>query len=254
MKMVASLSCQPSCRFITNKNVSIRTKGTANTLVELYRGSGWLLTLYRFLTVSNVLPSPIIDTQAWIALEAAGANYQLEQVSLYGAGGKPDWFWKLNPKGQVPVLVVNNNESEKEIVLADSDLILDEIQRVVGDATKSQLYDTSNDETTTKQVRAFRKCLSEFLPIGKKAVLGGNKDQMWSKLQELDELIEGPYVAGNHMTVADCAAFPFLWRIQQEYSKAWKEHNCSNISKWLDRCSRQPAFSKSIQSSWWWWW
>ena len=29
----------------------------------------------------------------------------MEEVSLYGAGGKPDWFMKLNPKGEVPVLV-----------------------------------------------------------------------------------------------------------------------------------------------------
>jgi glutathione S-transferase len=189
--------------------------------------------------------------QAWIALEASGANYQLEQVSLYGPGGKPDWFWKLNPKGQVPVLVVN--EEKEEVILADSDLILDEIQRVM-DSSQSQLKDGVDNRSTLLKVQAFRKCMSEFLPIGKKAVLGGSDQQMWSKLQQLDGLIEGPYVAGNQMTVADCAGFPFLWRIQQEYGNVWEDHNCYNIPKWLDHCSAQPAFAKSIQSSWWWWW
>ncbi|KAG7341549.1 glutathione S-transferase, C-terminal domain containing protein [Nitzschia inconspicua] len=207
-------SSPPSCRFITNKMCPFAQK-------------------------------------AWIALEAAGAKYNLEQVSLYGPGGKPDWFWKLNPKGQVPVLVVE----DEDLVLADSDLILDEIQRVV-DAKRSKLYDVmSNDDVNaTQKVQSFRNCLSEFLPIGKKAVLGGNNDKMWTKLQELDALIQTPYVAGEQLTVADCAGFPFLWRIQQEYGNVWEEHGCNNIPQWLEQCSRQPAFAKSIQSSWWWWW
>eukprot|EP00980_Cylindrotheca_fusiformis_P020468 scaffold7519_cov54-Cylindrotheca_fusiformis.AAC.2 len=101
--------------------------------------------------------------KAWIALEASGTNYQLEEISLYGSGGKPNWFWELNPKGTVPVLVVCDNNN---IVLPDSDLILNEIELVPGGET---LVPTDESALATKN--AFRKILSEFLPIGKQAIV-----------------------------------------------------------------------------------
>mmetsp|Transcript_18838 Transcript_18838/g.33204 ORF Transcript_18838/g.33204 Transcript_18838/m.33204 type:complete len:242 (+) Transcript_18838:44-769(+) len=207
----------PSCRFVTNKMCPFAQK-------------------------------------AWIALEAANANYKLEQVSLYGPGGKPDWFWKLNPKGEVPILVIDDS-----VVLADSDLILDEIGRVLDSSTSSpspsNLVAPNSDDPKElhNTVQAFRECLREFLPIGKQAVLGGDKKKMWTKLQELDSLIKGPFVAGDQLTVADCAGFPFLWRIDNEFGD-WEDHGCNNIPVWLKHCSQQPAFAKSIQRSWWWWW
>jgi glutathione S-transferase len=187
-------------------------------------------------------------------LEAANANYKLEQVSLYGPGGKPDWFWELNPKGQVPVLVVDY-ENEEPVILADSDLILDEIGRVMDDASMLALPGKSMDSTEAdKKVQAFRVCLKDFLPIGKQAVLGGKQEKMWAKLRELDALIAGPFVTGEELTIADCAGFPFLWRLDQEYKNNWEENECHKIPNWLKHCSQNPVFSNSVQRSWWWWW
>jgi glutathione S-transferase len=178
-------------------------------------------------------------------LEAAQAPYELEQVSLYGPNGKPDWFWKLNPKGEVPVLVCHGGE----VILADSDLILDEI----GTAVEGGSDIVPKDEDGIARAKGFRSKLREFLPIGKKAVLGGDKDKMWSKLKELDNLIEGPYVCGEDVTVADCAGFPFLWRIDNEYGPV-EDYGCGNVRTWLDTCKKNKAFSETIQQSWWWWW
>ena len=202
--------------------------------------------------------------KAWIALETSGAAYKLEQVSLYGPGGKPDWFWKLNPKGEVPIVVVFSKKDNQQLVLADSDLILDEIQQCIAagggggesDGGDSLLYlpSSTGDTETQNKINTFRACLKEFLPIGKKAVLGGSKEKMWSKLQELDSLIVGPFVTGDKITVADCAGFPFLWRIDNEYGTQWEKYGCTNIPNWLEQCSQQPSFSRTVQGSWWWWW
>lgn len=172
----------------------------------------------------------------------------MEEISLYGSNGKPDWFWKLNPKGTVPVLVCHGGA----IILADSDLILDEIGNVVVVQGGSKLL-VPEDEKTQKRVQQFRDTLSQFLPIGKMAVLGGDKEKMWSKLKELDTLVQGPYICGEGITVADCAAFPFLWRIHDEFGSLG-QHGCPNIQQWLATCSENPAFSKTVQGSWWWWW
>jgi len=42
--------------------------------------------------------------KAWITLEEKQVPFELVEIGLYGAGGKPDWFMKMNPKGLVPVL------------------------------------------------------------------------------------------------------------------------------------------------------
>ena len=178
-------------------------------------------------------------------MEAAKIPYSLEQISLYGPNGKPDWFWELNPKGQVPVLVCDGGAR----VLADSDLILDEI----GSVAESGLDIVPRGDDQIAQVKEFRAALIDFLPVGKKATLGGNKEEMVAKLRDLDELIEGPYVCGEQVSIADCAGFPFLWRIDTEYGPV-EEHGCERMRVWLDNCKSNQAFSKTIQQSWWWWW
>ena len=133
--------------------------------------------------------------------------------------------------------------------MADSDLILDKICDVVeGGATLAP-----KDDKAKKQVESFRKTLNEFLPIGKKAVQGGNKSKMWSKLKEFDSKIVGPYVCGDQVTVADCAGFPFVWRIESEFGPV-EDQGCDNLRRWLDTCQENPGFAKTIQGSWWWWW
>ena len=202
-------------------------------------------------------------------MEAAEVPYKLEQVPLYGSGGKPSWFMKLNPRGQVPVLVVKDDNDTDEVVLADSDLILDEMGMVMDsvfpktqpNSSNQSLETESSDEEKVAKIQSFRSALNEFLPIGKSAVLGGDKNRMWSKLRELDALMDtngqpSYIITGtNRPTVADCAAFPFLWRIDQEFgSTSWEDNGCQNIPSWLDFCKKQPPFKNSIQRSWWWWW
>jgi glutathione S-transferase len=180
----------------------------------------------------------------------------MKEISLYGPGGKPDWFLQLNPKGTVPVLVCHATPRGDTLLrpLTDSDEILDRFCDAVPGG--SQLV--PGDKKA--QIAEFRSTMSTFLPIGKNAILGGggrggSKAKLWEKMVEIDSLIQGPYVCGHEVTVADCAAFPFLWRIQKEYGgDKLEENGCSSIKAWLATCERNEAFSKTIQSSWWWWW
>lgn len=183
--------------------------------------------------------------KVWIALEASGATYDMEEISLYGPGGKPGWFLKLNPKGTVPVLVCHGGT----MTMGDSDEILDRFSEGVAEGSKL----VPSGEKEEQIMKGFRSKLNEFLPIGKKAILGGGKDKMWDPLAEIDSMILGPYVCGDEVTVADCAAFPFLWRIENEFG-CMKEEGYKKIKKWLQTCEENKAFSKTIQQSWWWWW
>jgi len=180
--------------------------------------------------------------KAWVALECASLPYTLEEISLYGAGGKPDWFWKLNPDGTVPVLVCGENQ-----VFPDSDLILNAIEEGGIDGAAASLIEASK----TQQVKEWRSTINKkLIPVGKKAVLGGSKHQLFDLLETLDNKVTGPFLVGESVTTADCHAFPFLWRIHQEYGLG----EYPALNSWLDHCLQHPAFRKTIQKAWWWWW
>jgi len=156
----------------------------------------------------------------------------MREVSLYGPGGKPDWFWELNPAGTVPIVVSSAEDNNgKEEVFADSELILDAIGngriRMTGDTNDEEdgvslLLTSKLSKEEEARVNQWRSTISEkLIPVGKSAVLGGSLSKLRSLLKEMnDRMVEdddGPYLVGNRVTVADCAAFPFLWRIDQEF-------------------------------------
>eukprot|EP00581_Thalassiosira_minuscula_P010457 CAMPEP_0183710546 /NCGR_PEP_ID=MMETSP0737-20130205/6254_1 /TAXON_ID=385413 /ORGANISM="Thalassiosira miniscula, Strain CCMP1093" /LENGTH=208 /DNA_ID=CAMNT_0025938839 /DNA_START=234 /DNA_END=857 /DNA_ORIENTATION=+ len=151
--------------------------------------------------------------KAWIALEASDCSYDMREVSLYGAGGKPDWFWKLNPSGTVPIVTVGAD------VFADSELILDAVgDGRVGTSGGGVSFTSELTEEEKSHVNRWRTTLSkQLVPVGKSAVLGGSVPKLRSLLKELNGMVVGPYLVGEKLTVADCAAFPFLWRIDQEF-------------------------------------
>ena len=199
--------------------------------------------------------------KAWIALEASNTPYTLEEISLYGSNGKPSWFLKLNPAGTVPVL--NIDTSNGNVVLPDSDLILDYIHDN-GLSTSS----TSTDTTNKEKIDSWRDIVNtKLIPIGKKAVLSSgsssSKQKLYDLLSDMDTKLSNEqqqynndnkntkYLCGNEITVADCCLFPFLWRIDQEFGI----EEYTNLNQWLHTCCRnEDVFGKTIQRSWWWWW
>jgi len=184
--------------------------------------------------------------KAWIALQVCGAPYEMKEVSLYGSNGKPAWFMELNPDGTVPVLECYGGA----IILPDSDLILDKIcEGAVEGGTKLR---ATNEEMETL-VKEFREDIATMLPVGKAVVLGdrGRRDELFGILKCMNDKVVGPYLCGPIVTIADCAAFPFLWRLDNEFGL---EKECPRLKEWLSKCGEMEAFSKTVQGSWWWWW
>jgi len=164
---------------------------------------------------------------------------------------KPDWFWKLNPDGTVPVVVVSDT-SKDEDVFADSELILDAVDDGRIPSNDGILQTTSGlSEQEKENVDKWRRMISkQLIPIGKSAVLGGSLPKLRTLLKELDDCVTGTYLAGEKMTTADAAAFPFFWRLDKEYGIEEK-----NLRAWLDTCMKTESIKRTIPSQgWWWWW
>lgn len=193
--------------------------------------------------------------KAWLALEVSKLPYEMEEISLYGRNGKPDWFLKLNPKGTVPVVVANGGA----VVFPDSDVILDQFETKTN-TTKAvlqgsvPLYPPADRQDVRTQIEEWRKRINAMLPDGKQAVLSGKlTSKLDQHLQGMEDAVIEPYLASQRCTTADCHAFPFVWRLAQEYSSEFPTQY-PKLSKWLQFCAEQPSFATTIQSSWWWWW
>jgi glutathione S-transferase len=173
----------------------------------------------------------------------------MEEISLYGSNGKPDWFLKLNPKGTVPVLVSHGGAA----VYPDSDVVLDQYE--AGNLKgMTPIYPPGDRQDVRECIKTWRNRINAMLPDGKAAVLGGD---MTAALQQhlaiMNKAVEGPYLASQRVTTADCHAFPFVWRLSQEYPSAF-EKDFTALRDWLDLCGEQTAFARTIQPNWWWWW
>ena len=119
--------------------------------------------------------------KCWVALEASHMHYEMKEIGLYGAGGKPNWFLKLNPKGTVPVLEV---DGESPTIYPDSELILDYIN------SNTDLKSPEKDE----EIKKWRNIVSnQIIPIGKRAVLGGAESNLKNCCKRLIVKLKGHF-------------------------------------------------------------
>ena len=168
-----------------------------------------------------------------------------------------DWFWKYNPQGTVPVVVVTDDNGAEQ-VFADSELILDTVgDGSIGNSdnrdTILQMTSELSDEERANVSKWRSIILKQLNPVGKSAVLGGSLPKLRSLLKELNNNVAGPYLVGDKMTVADCAAFPFLWRIDSEFGIGGEGEE--NLRMWLDKCMDTTSIKRTIPAQgWWWWW
>ncbi|CEM18442.1 unnamed protein product [Vitrella brassicaformis CCMP3155] len=184
--------------------------------------------------------------RTWIALEEAGLPYKLTEVSLYGAGGKPKWFLDLNPKGLVPVLVIDGQP------VAESEATLDAI---------AELAPSLATPTPSKR-QQWRDMLEQrLIPVGKAAVLNPSSKNMaalrvviaeWeAKLRERPG--KGHFLCGEALSIADVSAVPFWSRLQEEMDCVGAEE-FPLTHEWLAACRAREAVRRTQMSSWWWWW
>lgn len=179
--------------------------------------------------------------RAWLGLEESGLPYTLRECELYP---KPKWLLEINPKGKVPVLM---DEEGRPIV--ESEVIVDAIA-----ARAPGLANESGDADAARRVSSWRRILNtELLPAGEGAKLGGRMEPLNRVLRKMDELVQGPFVAGDAFGVAEVSAAPMLQRLFEE---RLVPSDCARLHDWWRAVSERPAFQQTKLSpgSYWWWW
>jgi len=181
--------------------------------------------------------------KVWVCLEEKKVDYDLVEVGLYGSGGKPDWFMKLNPKGLVPVL----KHGSKGVT--ESNDVCRYIDANFG--AKGSLSPGGSSE-----VDAWLKLMdSEVLPAGKAMVNGGsNAEAFHQAMSKFESKLKGPFLLGDTFSLADVTASPMMWRIMTEKRLGVTEDKYPKTAAWMDEVKKRPSFAATVVSSWWWWW
>jgi glutathione S-transferase len=145
-----------------------------------------------------------------IALEEAGADYELVKVDLAGGEQRGEGYLKINPKGRVPALVTGKG------ILTETPAILAYVAQAFPAANLAML----DDAFEFARLQAFNSYIASTVHVNHAHARRGARwaneqssfDDMKAKVSEtmtasmrLIELdfFEGPWVMGEQYTVAD---------------------------------------------------
>lgn len=176
----------------------------------------------------------------WAAAEM-GVAYEEGKVDMRAGEHKSEWFLKLNPAGQVPVLV------HDDFVLAESIAINQYLAEVSG----SDLAGADAKERATVMrwsLYALTTVQPSFSVLASPLWTGVHDEAaeekavaaLPAKLRVIeDRLASAPYLAGDRFTLADVnAASVMQYAGLASFSLAAFPH----LTAWLEKLSARPAY------------
>ena len=139
-------------------------------------------------------------------LEAKNVDYEVEYIEL---SNKPEWFLKISPNAQVPLLITDENQ-----VLFESDAIVEYIDEVIGTPL------TSDDPLKKAQDRAWSylasknyllQCSAQRSPDA--VILEERAAKLSTAFGKIESRLgDDPYASGDQLGMIDIAWLPLLHR------------------------------------------
>jgi glutathione S-transferase len=184
-----------------------------------------------------------------IALEDAGADYEIARVDFSKNEQRGADYLKVNPKGRVPALVTDQG------TLTETPAILLYIAQMFPDARLAPL----DDPFALARMQGFNSYICSSVHVnhahGRRGARWANEqssfDDMKAKVPETmaaamqlieDQFLEGPWVMGNAYTVAD----PYLYTIERWLKGDGVEiANYPRISAHFNRMSERDTVKRA---------
>jgi len=182
-----------------------------------------------------------------ISLREAGAKFDLVQVDLKTKKTKAgDDFTKVNPKGYVPALQLDDGS-----VLTEGPAM---VQYIADKAPSSGLAPANGSMEryrlqewlnfiSTELHKGFSPLFNPAIPDSFKPVV---KDRLLSRLAHVDRALAGKqYITGDKFTVADAYLFTITgWGLMFGIDYA----NMPNIKAYRDRVAARPAVKAALEA------
>lgn len=179
--------------------------------------------------------------KARLLLSLLGLEYELVPVDLMQGEHRSPEFLKVNPFGQVPVLV------DGETVIRDAQAILVYLAR----RSQSEAWLPTDAEglsrvvawlsTTASEIRQGPEAARLYHLFGAKTIdieLAQQKAARYLKTID-DDLSDREWLVGDRPTIADIAAFPYI-ALAPDGQISLDPY--PNIGRWLDRVKALPGF------------
>jgi glutathione S-transferase len=182
-----------------------------------------------------------------IVLREAGLNFELEQVDLRTKKTKSGAdFLKVNPKGQVPVLLTDDGKTLTEgpaIVQYIADQKPEaKLAPPCGSFDRSRLQEWLNF-ITSELHKSFSPLFAPNTPEEYKTII---KENLAKRFAGLDaHLAENQYLMGSRFSVADAYAFVVVgWAKPMKIDLAkWR-----NLTAYLDRIAARPKVQEAMKA------
>jgi glutathione S-transferase len=182
-----------------------------------------------------------------IVLRETGATFDLEQVDNREKKTKSgEDFWKVNPKGQVPVLVLDDGSKLTEgpvIVqyLADKNPSAG-LLPAAGSMDRYRVQEWLNF-ITSELHKSFGPIFRPNTPDAYKTI---SKENLAKRFDYVDQQLAGrQYLMGDTFSVADAYLYTVLrWtkRIEMDISK-WR-----NLTAFMDRVAARPKVQEALKA------
>lgn len=192
--------------------------------------------------------------KASIMLEETGLPYAVRPMALEKKEQKEPWYLALNPQGRIPTIVDDEGPEGAPVTVFESGAILLYL------AEKSGKF-LPTDPADRARVAEWLFFASTHLTFGGMQVhwLVRRREKgephpdldMWQEenarvygVFEHTLAEGGPYIAGEDYSIADMAAFPWIYRWEMQEID-WGPF--PRLKAWLERVGARPAVRRGLQ-------
>jgi|TARA_R110002096_G_scaffold416576_3_gene619681 glutathione S-transferase len=190
--------------------------------------------------------------KAVLTAEEAGVDYEYVAMDFSSGEHKSPEYMKIHPLGKIPAM-----EHNGQPIFESNNMC-----RYIANISDSKLY--SKDALEAANIdqmvdfigyHAGRWITTYFFQeIIKKAFQDADPDPeeiaeaagfLEKQLPYLDGLLaESDFLCGDHVTIADCVAFPMI--MAQEYT-SFSIENYANICRWYDQMKARPSYGAMME-------
>ncbi|CAH1970638.1 unnamed protein product [Acanthoscelides obtectus] len=185
---------------------------------------------------------------ALLAAKAVGVDVDIQIVDLFRKEQMSEDFIKINPQHTVPTL------TDGDLAIWDSHAIACYLANTY--AKNDTIYPKDPKKRAVVDQRLYFDCgvlypriraiCFPILFLGEDTILDEHKLPLEEALGFLDVFLQGQnFVAGDHLTIADCSLAASVSTI---VAVGWKITPYSNVASWLARCALEiPDYHKANQ-------
>lgn len=191
--------------------------------------------------------------KASIMLEETGLPYQVRAMALERKEQKEDWFLNLNPQGRIPVIVDDDGPGGQPVTVFESGAIL----VYLAEKSSKFLPRPARPRAETMKWLMFASTHLTFTAMQVHWQVrerdAGKAHPLLDVWKEENERVYGVFelgladgrrfLAGDDYSVADIAAYPWIYRWKmQEVALDWMPR----LNEWFERVGARDAVRRGL--------